>query len=84
MPESSAENPMVADTPPKRIEPQEPLEPRSSELESRLEEVENQDVTAPGMENTPSWPGPASPAEDEGPLGEGGQLRGPDAGGGGD
>jgi hypothetical protein len=82
MPESSAENPMLADTPPKRIDPLEETEPRPSELDSRLEEVENQDVTAPGTENTPSWPVAAPPAEDEGPLGEGGQLRGPDAGGG--
>jgi hypothetical protein len=80
MPESSRENPMTMDEEATRIDPQNPTEPRPSELESRLEEVEQKDVTAPGTK--PDWPVPTAQAEDEGPLGEGGQLREGDAGGG--
>jgi hypothetical protein len=83
MSQSSAENPVRPDEgDATRVDPLEPTEPRPSELDSRLEEVEQQDISAPGTESRPDWPVPAAPAEDEGPLGEGGQLRAPDAGGG--
>jgi hypothetical protein len=70
------------------------VDPRPSELESRLDEIEQQSLAEAGsgidnppprpVEDVPQGPGRAAlPGEDEGPLGEGGQLRGPDAGGGG-
>jgi hypothetical protein len=81
MSESQAENPIMPDEPPTRIEAGEGAE-MPSELESELNRVEGQDVGAPGQEAHPNPPVAGAPAEDEGPLGEGGQLRGPDAGGG--
>ncbi len=79
---TSEENPMLPDEPPTRIEPPAETEPRPSELESRLDEIEQQDLAAPGPEAKGDWP-VAMQTDDEGPLGEGGQLRGPDAGAGG-
>ncbi len=67
---------------PRRPGAEAPTEPLPGELESDLEQVESQDVGAPG-EPYPDWPTAAAQDQDEGPLGEGGQLRGPDAGAGG-
>jgi hypothetical protein len=54
---------------------------RPPELEQRMQQLENQeDLTGKGQETDRPY---ALPGENEGPLGEGGQLRGPDAGGGG-
>jgi hypothetical protein len=83
MPESASENPMVADVPPTRVEPGEPTEPRPNELVSELERIEKQKLDTDHPVAKPDWPTPMAQAEDEGPLGEGGQLRGPDSGGGG-
>jgi hypothetical protein len=76
--ESSVENPMLPDEPPTRVEPAAETEPRPSELESELANLEQQDVTAPGPGAKGDWP-VAIKGDDEGPLGEGGQLRGPGA-----
>jgi len=57
----------------------EPVEPMPAELEQRLDQIEEQNLNAQGtLEERPY----ALPGEDEGPLGEGGQLREPDAGSG--
>lgn len=72
-------------------------EPFSSELQGRLDDINDQNLAEAGAgfdrrtpraptlaeSNKPRPPGAAFPGEDEGPLGTGGQLRGPDAGGGG-
>jgi hypothetical protein len=79
MPESSKENPVLADEPPTRIDPQAETEPRPSELVSELDQIEQQDLSTDEPVDKPNWPTPGGPAEDEGPLGERGQLRGPDA-----
>ena len=83
MPESSVENPMVPDEPPTRIDPPAETEPRPSELVSELDRIEQQKLDTDESVEKPDWPTPMAQAEDEGPLGEGGQLRGPDAGAGG-
>ena len=83
MPESAVENPMVPDEPPTRIEPPSETEPRPSELVNHLEQVEKQDLATDEPVPKPDWPTAAAQNEDEGPLGEGGMLMGPDAGGGG-
>jgi hypothetical protein len=77
---------MVPDEAPKRIDPLKPTEPRPQELVNRLDEVEQQDLNPPAgtpARPEPDWPSYGLGGEDEGTLGEGGQLRGPDAGGGG-
>ena len=79
MSQSSAENPMLPDEPPTRIDPQAETEPRPSELVSELDQIEQQDLSTDEPVDKPNWPTPMAQAEDEGPLGEGGQLRGPDA-----
>ena len=81
MSESQAENPVMADQPPTRVEPGEGAE-MPSELVSELDRIEQQKLDTDESVEKPDWPTPMGPAEDEGPLGEGGQLRGPDAGGG--
>ncbi len=54
---------------------------RPPELEQRMEQLENEpDKTGTGQEKPRPY---GLQGQDEGPLGEGGQLRGPDAGGGG-
>ncbi|MGH9223552.1 MAG: hypothetical protein ACRD2W_07140 [Acidimicrobiales bacterium] len=58
----------------------EPVEPMPAELERRLDKIEKQNLNAEGEQQERAY---ALPGEDEGPLGEGGQLREPDAGGGG-
>jgi hypothetical protein len=77
-----ADNPVLPDETPSRPQMATGAEPMPSELEARLDQIEGQDLTAPGKEATHERPY-ALPGEDEGPLGEGGQLRGPDAGAGG-
>lgn len=80
---TQAENPAIPDDPPTRPDFDTGVDPeRPQELVNRLEQIEAQDVTAPGSQETHERPY-AVPGEDEGPLGEGGQLRYPDAGGGG-
>jgi hypothetical protein len=79
MPESAAENPMVADETPTRIEPPADTEPRPQELVDRLDKIEQQDEGTDERVEEPDWPTYGGPADDEGPLGEGGQLMGPDA-----
>ena len=86
MPQSAAENPMVPDEAPKRLDPLKPTEPRPRELVDQLDEIEKQDLNPDAgrpQRPEPDWPSYGLGGEDEGPLGEGGQLRGPDAGGGG-
>ena len=80
---SQKDNPAIPDESPRRPEFDTGVDPeRPQELVDRLAEIERQDVTAPGPQA--GHPRPyALPGEDEGPLGDGGQLRGPDAGGGG-
>jgi hypothetical protein len=76
---TAAENPVLDEESvsrggdePGRIRPDSPpTEPDSSKYE---------DLRGTGQETPRPY---AMPGEDEGPLGEGGQLRGPDAGGGG-
>lgn len=76
-----AENPVLdEDDTPRRPDFEEPVQPMGDELESRMDEIEGQDLTGKGTPHPRPY---ALPGEDEGPLGEGGQLRGPDAGGGG-
>ena len=80
---SLEENPVMPDEPPTRPDFATGVkEERPQELVDRLEQIEAQDVTAPGPQETHPRPY-ALQGEDEGPLGEGGQLRYPDAGGGG-
>ncbi len=81
MSQSSTENPMLPDEPPGRPDFAEE-KPRPGELESELAGIEQQDAAAGGAEGKKDWP-VAMQADDEGPLGEGGQLQGPDAGAGG-
>jgi len=87
MAQSAADNPMIPDESPKRVDPLKPTEPRPNELVDRLEDIEEQDLNPPAdhpERPEPDWPsGYGLGAEDEGPAGEGGQLRGPDAGAGG-
>jgi hypothetical protein len=65
---------------PKRPDFEEPVEPMPAELEQKLDQIEGQNLNAEGnLQERPYALG----GEDEGPLGEGGQLREPDAGGGG-
>ncbi|MEW6153042.1 MAG: hypothetical protein AB1673_03495 [Actinomycetota bacterium] len=76
-----AENPVLdEDDMPRRPDFVEPVKPMGDELERRMDEIEDQDLTGEGRQQPRPY---ALPGEDEGPLGEGGQLRGPDAGGGG-
>jgi hypothetical protein len=80
---SLKENPAMPDEMPTRPGFNKGVDPeRPQELVDRLEEIEAQDVTAPGPQETHPRPY-ALQGEDEGPLGEGGQLRYSDAGGGG-
>jgi hypothetical protein len=52
--------------------------------QAEVDQVASQDITGPGEAGkVVDAPTPAAQDQDEGPLGEGGQLRGPDAGGGG-
>ena len=75
------ENPVLPDESPRRPDFDTGVDPeRPSELVNRLDEIESQDLTGQGTQQARPY---ALPGEDEGPLGEGGQLREPDAGGGG-
>ena len=74
------ENPAVPDEAPTRPEFNVGVDPeRPQELVDRLEQIEAQDITAPGPQETHprpyGWPGEG---EDEGPLGDTGQLGSPD------
>lgn len=81
MSSTQEENPVLPDESPKRPDFDTGVDPeRPSELASRLDEIESQDLQGEGTQQPRPY---ALPGEDEGPLGEGGQLRGPDAGGGG-
>ena len=81
MSSTQEENPVLPDEPPSRPDFDKGVnQERPTELVNRLEEIEEQDITGEGTQQPRPY---ALPGEDEGPLGEGGQLRGPDAGGGG-
>lgn len=72
-------------------------QPYSSEMQKRMDEINAQNLAEAGAGfdrrtprratraegNQPRPPAAKLQGEDEGPLGSGGQLRGPDAGGGG-
>ena len=77
---TQVENPVLPDEPPRRPDFVEPVEPMPAELQQRLDRIERQSLAGEGEPHPRPY---ALPGEDEGPLGEGGQLRGPDAGGGG-
>ncbi|MGH9279092.1 MAG: hypothetical protein ACRD12_13430 [Acidimicrobiales bacterium] len=81
MSDSRVDNPMLPDEESYRPEHDTGAHDRPDQLKRHLEKVEAQDVTAPGKQAAPERPY-ALPGEDEGPLGEGGQLREPDAGSG--
>ncbi len=68
---------------PQRPGAEAPTEPRPSELEDHLNTVTSQDLSAPGEAGKVDVPTPGSQVEDEGPIGEGGPLMGPDSGAGG-
>ncbi len=81
MSSSQADNPVLPDEPPRRPDFDTGVDPeRPTELADRMAELEGQDLTGKGTPHPRPY---ALPGEDEGPLGEGGQLRYPDAGGGG-
>jgi len=74
------ENPVLPDENPRRPDFATGVDPeRPSDLVSRLDQIEGQDLTGQGTQQPRPY---ALPGEDEGPLGEGGQLREPDAGSG--
>lgn len=81
MSDSRADNPMLADEEPYRPDHDTGAAPRPQGLEQKMDEVTSQDLTGQG--DTGGERPYALPGEDEGPLGEGGQLRYGDAGGGG-
>lgn len=83
MSERQVDNPMLPDEEPSRPDFVTGAKPMPGELQERLDKIEEQDITAPGDSKTKERPY-ALQGEDEGPLGEGGQLRSPDAGGGSD
>lgn len=78
----ASENPHLPDEAPSRPGFATGLnEERPPELDAKMQQLENQeDQAGKGTEKERPY---GLQAEDEGPLGEGGQLRGPDAGGGG-
>ena len=77
---TQVENPVLPDEPPHRPDHVAPVEPMPAELQQRLDQIEPQSLAGEGTPHPRPY---ALPGEDEGPLGEGGQLREPDAGGGG-
>lgn len=85
MSESRVDNPVLADEEPYRPEHDTGAQDRPADLESHLAQVESQDLTPePGTEEKQERPyAMPGEGEDEGGLGEGGQLRYGDAGGGG-
>lgn len=75
------ENPVLEDEEPRRPSFDKGVDPeRPPELAERLAKIEEQDITGKGQQAPRPY---AMQGEDEGPLGAGGQLRDPDAGGGG-
>ncbi len=81
MSSTQEENPFLPDEAPRRPDFDTGVEPeRPQELVNKMEQVEQQDLQGEGTQQPRPY---ALQGEDEGPLGEGGQLRGPDAGGGG-
>ena len=77
---TQVENPVLPDKPPTRPDFVEPVEPMPADLQQKLDKIAQQSLAGEG---TPHERPYALQGEDEGPLGEGGQLREPDAGGGG-
>jgi hypothetical protein len=81
MSSSQEENPFLPDDSPRRPDFETGVDPeRPQELVNRLDQIEGQDLQGEGTQQSRPY---SLQGEDEGPLGEGGQLREPDAGGGG-